>query len=86
MRNYYIQVTEEFAKQYENYEVDDCKINFVTTTDGRIVTSVNTANDFPDLFDDSMQIVRLDSEKDFPKTKEDLDKEEELKKQTTKPI
>jgi len=51
MKNYYIEITEDFAATNNGYTKGACIFNSVKTKEGKWVTSVNALNEFPELFE-----------------------------------
>lgn len=51
MKNYYIEISEDFAATNNGYTKGACIFNSVKTKDGKLVTSANALNEFPELFE-----------------------------------
>lgn len=67
MAHCYIPVTQEFKNANEGAQIGCNALATATTTDGRIVVSLNAVNEFPDLFTDRswLTLLWLEAE-DFP--------------------
>ncbi len=62
----YIEITKKIYDKYSEKHKKDVNVFYaVKTKDGRYVCSVNSIDDFPELFPDKPTIITLTS-KDFP--------------------
>jgi hypothetical protein len=68
MIHFYIVLTEAFCIQYENYTRDNLVFGYSTTNIGQLVTSVNSLNEFPEIFEGIDLSIVILTKSDFPET------------------
>lgn len=56
--NYYV-LNQDFCEQYKGHQVGASSFNYAITKNGLYVTSTNSANEFPDLFENLMPLGQL---------------------------
>lgn len=66
MNHYYLRLTKEFCERYADYCVNESCFNYAIGLDGLCYASVNSLNDFPEIFEGMELVVVLKNYNEFP--------------------
>lgn len=66
MNHYYLKLTKEFCEKYTGYCINESCFNYAVGLDGEYYVSVNSMNDFPEIFEGVDLVVVLKNINEFP--------------------